>query len=270
MSRLSQDGEPAACHHGPVRVLSLNVNGVRAAERKGLGALLTDLDADVVALQEVRVLAHQRPPLLSGYAAAWHEAVRPGYSGVATLARSGFVAVAAGIGDGGIDAEGRVLRTDLPGGVALVNVYAPSGSSGAHRQAAKMAFLARFLPYLEALLAEGREALVLGDVNIAHAEIDLRNWRTNQRTSGFLPEERAWFGRVLALGFVDVVRALAGPDRAVYSWWSQRAGARERDVGWRIDVQLATPGLAARARGFAVPRVPVVSDHAPVVVDYDG
>jgi exodeoxyribonuclease III len=115
---------------------------------------------------------------------------------------------------------------------------------------------------------EGRDALVVGDLNIAHAEIDLRNWRANRRTSGFLPEERAWLSEALALGYVDVVRELAGPETAAYSWWSQRAGARERDVGWRIDLQLATPGLASRATGYAIPRTPVVSDHAPVVVDY--
>lgn len=185
-----------------------------------------------------------------------------------TLARGGFARVRAGIGEPDVDAEGRVLRTDLPNGIALVNVYAPSGSSGEHRQAAKMAFLERFLPYLRALRDEGRDALVVGDLNIAHAEIDLKNWRANRRTSGFLPEERAWLSEALALGYVDVVRALAGPEAAVYSWWSQRAGARGRDVGWRIDLQLATPGLAARATGFAIPRLPVVSDHAPVVVDF--
>jgi exodeoxyribonuclease III len=134
--------------HGEVRVMSLNVNGIRAAERKGLAGLLAEHDADVVALQEVRALAHQRPALAPGYAAASHEAVRPGYSGVATLARSGFAAVRAGIGDPVHDDEGRVLRTDLTNGVAVVNVYAPSGSSGEHRQAMKMAFLARFLPFL--------------------------------------------------------------------------------------------------------------------------
>jgi exodeoxyribonuclease III len=251
-----------------VRVVSLNVNGLRAAERKGVRALLAELEADVIALQEVRAGEGQRPPPLAGYAEVWHPAERPGYSGVGTLARSGFEAVRVGIGDPAFDAEGRVLRTDLAGGVVLVNVYVPSGSAGPHRQASKMAFLERFLPYLRALAEEGREVLVVGDINIAHAEIDLKNWRTNGQTSGFLPDERAWFGRVLELGYVDVVRHLAGPDTAVYTWWSQRAGARERDVGWRIDHHLATPGLAARAVRYEVPRLPVVSDHAPVVVDY--
>jgi exodeoxyribonuclease III len=251
-----------------VRVVTLNVNGVRAAQRKGLAPLLASLDADVVALQEVRGAPSVRPMLVEGYAAVFHDAARPGYSGVATLTRDPCAAVRAGLGDVAIDAEGRVLRTDLADGTAIVNVYLPSGSAGEHRQAAKMVFLSRFLPYLADLLREGREVLVVGDLNIAPAAIDLKNWRSNGRTSGFLPEERAWFASVLALGFVDVVRALAGPDLAVYTWWSQRAGARERDVGWRLDHHLATPGLAARARAFSVPRVPVVSDHAPVLVAY--
>ena len=125
-----------------------------------------------------------------------------------------------------------------------------------------------FIEYLDKVLAEGREVLVCGDINIAHQKIDLRNWRSNQRNSGFLPEERAWFGSLLERGLVDVVRALAGPEAAVYSWWTARAGARERDVGWRIDYQLATPGLAGCATRYVVSREPLLSDHAPVIVDY--
>jgi exodeoxyribonuclease-3 len=251
-----------------MRVVSLNVNGIRAAHRKGVAPLLAALDADVVALQEVRAQAHQRPEVLPGYAAAWHEAAKPGYSGVGTLARRPFASAPVDLGHADLDTEGRVLRSDHPEGVTVVNVYAPSGTSGDHRQALKLAFMARFLPWLAGVLAEGRDVLVLGDVNIAHAEVDLKNWRANRGTPGFLPEERAWLSEVLALGLVDVVRALAGPDTAVYSWWSARGGARARDVGWRIDYQLATPGLAARAHRFEVPRTPEVSDHAPVVVDY--
>ena len=250
-----------------VRVVSLNVNGVRAAVRKGLPALLDELAPDVVCLQEVRADPEQVPELAVGLRASWHPAERKGYSGVGTLTRARPRRVRAGIGSAEHDSEGRVLVTELPE-VTVLNVYCPSGTTGDVRQAVKMAFLDRFLGFVSALLAEGRPLLVCGDVNIAHREIDLKNWRGNQKSSGFLPEERAWFGELLGLGLVDVVRRLAGEETAVYSWWTQRAGARERNVGWRIDYQLATPDLAERAVAFDVPRFPVLSDHAPVVVDY--
>src|SRR5690606_22605895 len=151
----------------------------------------------------------------------------------------------------------------------VVNVYAPSGTTGALRQAAKYRFLEQFYAYLRALLDEGRELLVCGDINIAHDKVDLKNWRSNQNTSGFLPAERTWFGSLLDLGFVAVVRRRAGPETEVYSWWTARAGARQRNIGWRIDYQLATTGLADRARAYSLPREPLLSDHAPVIVDYE-
>jgi exodeoxyribonuclease-3 len=250
-----------------VRVLTMNVNGIRAAHRKGLAATLVSLDADVVCLQEVRADPEQVPALGLEHTAVWLPAERKGYSGVGTLTRQAPTAVATGIGSSEFDGEGRVIRTDL-NDVSVINVYCPSGTTGEVRQAAKYRFLSLFSDYLDRLLAEGREVLVCGDINIAHQKVDLRNWRTNQRNSGFLPDERAWFGSLIERGFVDVVRALAGPDTAVYTWWTARAGARERDVGWRIDYQLATAGLAGRATGFTVLREPLLSDHAPVLVDY--
>jgi exodeoxyribonuclease-3 len=251
-----------------VRVVSLNVNGVRAAVRKGLPALLDALAPDVVCLQEVRAAPQQVPELVAGMCASWHPAERKGYSGVGTLTRMPPRGVKVGIGDAAFDAEGRVLLTELQE-VTVLNVYAPSGTTGEVRQAVKMAFLDRFLGFVAELLAQGKPLLVCGDMNIAHREVDLKNWRSNQKSSGFLPEERAWFSRLLDVGLVDVVRRLAGDDTPVYSWWTQRAGARERNVGWRIDYQLATPDVAARALAFDVPRLPVLSDHAPVVVDYE-
>ncbi len=251
-----------------MRVVSFNVNGVRAAMRKGLAGLLAELAPDVVCLQEVRAAPEQVEGLPDGFTATWHPAERKGYSGVATLTRSAPESVRVGMGHEQLDREGRVLVTVLPE-VTILNVYAPSGTMGEVRQAVKMEFLAHFSGFVSALMAEGRPLLLCGDVNIAHREVDLRNWRTNQASSGFLPEERAWFGRLLAAGLVDVVRRLAGDDGEVYTWWTQRAGARERNVGWRIDHQLATPDLADRAVGFEVPRFPVLSDHAPVVVDYE-
>jgi len=251
-----------------MRVLTMNLNGVRSAVRRGIKEALAGFDPDLVCLQEVRAAQADIPALGLAHQAHWHPAERPGYSGVGTLIRAAPRAVTIGIGHEQFDKEGRVIRADLDG-FTLINVYAPSGTSGEVRQQVKMAFLAVFRQYIGALIAEGRELLICGDMNIAHQPIDLKNWRGNQKNSGFLPEERQWLSDFLGLGLVDVVRQLAGPDFEIYSWWTVRAGARERNVGWRIDYQLATPGLAARARGFEIPRLPVFSDHAPVVVDYE-
>lgn len=250
-----------------MRVISLNVNGIRSSANKGLMDKLAEFDADVICLQEVRAQPEQLPPLLPGYQAFWHPAQKPGYSGVGTLVKRAPDQVVIGMGQADIDAEGRILRTDF-GDLTIINVYCPSGTSGDVRQTIKMSFLARFLPFLTELAAQGREVLVCGDVNIAHHEIDLKNWRGNVKNSGFLPEERAWVSELLASGYRDVVRELAGPETAIYSWWSNRGGARERDVGWRIDYHLATPGWASKAKAYQIPRLPVLSDHAPVVVDY--
>lgn len=245
----------------------MNVNGVRSAHRKGLSTTLAELDPDIVCLQEVRAAIDQVPRLPLTHTACWLPADRKGYSGVGTLTRHTPLATRTGIGSAEFDGEGRVIRTDLPEAV-IINVYTPSGTTGDVRQAAKYRFMTQFLDYLVGVIAEGREVLVCGDINIAHQKIDLRNWRSNQKNSGFLPEERAWFGSLLERGLVDVVRTLAGPETAVYSWWTARGGARERDVGWRIDYQLATPGLARRATGYSILREPLLSDHAPVIVDY--
>lgn len=254
-----------------MKVVSLNVNGIRACCKKGLAAFLEEEAPDVVCLQEVRAFEHQLPELPPGYLQHWHAAEKPGYSGVGLLTRRLPERVATGMGVARYDREGRVLRADVDG-LTVVSAYVPSGTTGEVRQAVKMRFLRAFKSYLKRLLgevrSEGRELLVCGDVNIAHREIDLRNWRSNQTTSGFLPEERAWLDGLLALGLRDTVREHLGPDEAVYTWWSQRGGARARNVGWRLDYQLATPGLAARVLEVAVPREPVLSDHAPVAVRY--
>ena len=153
--------------------------------------------------------------------------------------------------------------------VTVVSMYLPSGSSGPHRQASKFRFLDAFLPHLAKLRTSGRELVLCGDWNIAHRPIDLRNWRSNQKNSGFLPEERAWLTRVFdELGFVDVFRRVdARPDQ--YTWWSNRGQAWAKNVGWRIDYQIATPGIAARARAVSIYKNRRFSDHAPLIVDYD-
>ena len=171
-----------------------------------------------------------------------------------------------GLGIDWIDSEGRYLRADF-GTLSVISLYLPSGSSSEERQAVKFRFMDAFLPHLDALRAEGRDIVLCGDWNIAHNEIDLKNWKGNLKNSGFLPEERAWIGARLAEGWSDVWRQLY-PEAPGYTWWSQRGQAYAKDVGWRIDYQIATAGLAARAQSAFVYKDTKFSDHAPLVVDY--
>lgn len=251
-----------------MRVATMNVNGLRAAAKKGVYPYLAERDLDLVTFQEVRAQPEQIPEPPEGYRAHWNAGERAGYSGVGVLTRLEPEAVEAGIGHDELDAEGRVLLLRFPA-FDLVSVYVPSGTTGDERQAVKMAFLDAFQAWIRARLQAGRELLLTGDFNIAHTERDLARPKQNETTSGFLPEERAWLTEFLGLGLHDVVREQVGTDAEIYSWWTYRAGARQRNVGWRLDYQLATPGLAARARGAEIPREPVFSDHAPVIVRYD-
>ncbi|MBL8854221.1 MAG: exodeoxyribonuclease III [Planctomycetaceae bacterium] len=250
-----------------MRLVTLNCNGIRAADKKGLRDFLTSLAADIVCFQEVRATTDQIPTWANQPQSFWLPAVKNGYSGVGVVTQHAVQRVRTGIGDPQVDEEGRVQRLDFKDWT-LINAYFPSGSAGEHRQNAKYHFLNKFDQYIRHVMAEQPRLLVCGDFNIAHHPIDLKNWKSNQTTSGFLPEERQWLTDFSSLGFVDVVRRLAGSETAVYSWWSQRAGSRQRDVGWRLDYQWASPDLAAGATAFQIPREPVFSDHAPVVVDY--
>jgi exodeoxyribonuclease-3 len=256
-----------------MRIISLNLNGIRSAWRKGLAEWIGQHVPDVIAFQELKaqdsdLLPGMRSP--SGYHAAYHCAGKKGYSGVGLWSREAPLVVRQGFGDPEFDAEGRYLRADFAA-YSVISVYLPSGSSSPERQAAKFRFMARFLPHLAALRAEGREIVICGDWNIAHREIDLRNWKGNQKNSGFLPEERAWFSRLIdELGWVDVYRSLY-PDQgeAAYTWWSNRGAAWEKNVGWRIDYQMATPAIAARATEGWVEKSRRFSDHAPLIINYD-
>jgi exodeoxyribonuclease-3 len=256
-----------------LRVITLNLNGIRSASAKGLYPWLARQRADFVCLQELKAQAPDltRQMLVPGALTGWfHYAEKKGYSGVGLYARRQPDRVVEGIGIRAIDAEGRYLRADF-GRLSVVSVYLPSGSSGPERQAAKFAFMKRFFPHLEALAQEGREVVICGDWNIAHREIDLKNWRSNRKNSGFLPEERAWLTKVFdGLGWVDVYRRLQ-PEAtdASYTWWSNRGQAWAKNVGWRIDYQIATPGLAQKAVRAAVYKERRFSDHAPLTVDYD-
>ncbi len=257
-------------------VVSSNLNGVRSAASKGFFDWLhQEVCPDFVAVQELKAQAAQVEPAfarsgdLQGY---FHYAEKKGYSGVGLYTRFTPSAVIYGLGNDEFDAEGRWVETrfDQPGRkLSLISCYFPSGSSGAERQAAKYRFLAHIYPHLSRLREE-REFILLGDVNIAHREIDLKNWRGNLNNSGFLPDERAWLDRLFGeLALVDVYRHLhPQAEGEAYTWWSQRGQARAKNVGWRIDYQIATPALAALARSAKVYQEPRFSDHAPLLVHY--
>jgi exodeoxyribonuclease III len=254
-----------------MRVITLNVNGIRSAERRGLAHWLARGNRwDIVCLQEIKAAHTDIPRVLHAPRrayAAFHPAERKGYSGVALYAAAAprFVT---GFGSREFDAEGRYLEAHFAG-LTVISLYLPSGSSGPHRQASKFRFLAEFLPHLAKLREQKSEIILCGDWNIAHKEIDLRNWRSNQKNSGFLPEEREWLTRVFdELGFVDVFRRVdPRPDQ--YTWWSNRGQAWAKNVGWRIDYQIATPGIAATARAASIYTRRRFSDHAPLIIDYD-
>jgi exodeoxyribonuclease-3 len=254
-----------------MRVITLNVNGLRSAASKGFMDWLRRQRADVVCLQEIKAQEADLPRRLlapRGWHAMFHPAEKRGYSGVAIYSRLQPERITLGLGIADIDAQGRFLQADF-GALSVVSLYLPSGSSSEAAQARKFAFMERFLPKLEAMRACGREFVICGDWNIAHKEIDLKNWRSNRKNSGFLPEEREWLTRIFERhGFCDVFRRLdPAPER--YTWWSNRGAAREKNVGWRLDYQVATPGVAARARATSIYTGRRFSDHAPLTIDYD-
>jgi exodeoxyribonuclease-3 len=259
-----------------LRIVTLNLNGIRSAVKKGWLDWMARQDADVVCVQELKaqdadLAADMRA--IHGMTGYFHFAEKKGYSGVGLYARHAPERVTEGIGVAEFDAEGRYLRADWPG-LSVISLYVPSGSSSPERQAAKFRFLDEFGPHLEALRAEaeqtGREIVLCGDWNIAPTEKDLKNWKSNQKNSGFLPEERAWIAGVTgAIGWRDAYRQLY-PDAEgeAYTWWSNRGQAWAKNVGWRIDYQIASPGLRGAASAATIVRDRRFSDHAPLVMDY--
>lgn len=250
-----------------MQVVTLNLNGIRSATTKGVLPLLSSWQLHAVCLQEVRAFTLPEPWQELGLHSYVYPAKKAGYSGVALLLRDQPLAVHYGLGHPEFDAEGRVLRADWADW-SLISVYVPSGSAGPQRQSFKMDFLQALHAYVQGLLWQGRQILLCGDFNIAHQPVDLKNWRSNQNNSGFLPQERAWLDSFLQLGLVDVHRLLLGPHTPQYTWWSHRGQARAKDVGWRLDYQLATPQLAQRATKALVVPLPRLSDHAPLWVHY--
>lgn len=257
-----------------MKIITLNLNGIRSAARKGFLEWLPRQRADVICVQEIKAqAADMNVELLApaGYHGHFHYAEKKGYSGVGIYSKAAPDRIDAGLGVAEIDAEGRYLRADF-GKLSVISLYLPSGSSGEHRQQAKFSFMEKFYPHLKRLKAGGRDVVLCGDWNIAHHEIDLKNWRGNRKNSGFLPEEREWLTKVFdELGWTDVYRRLHPETTdASYTWWSNRGQAWAKNVGWRIDYQIATPDLAARAKRAAIYKDERFSDHAPLIIEYDG
>jgi exodeoxyribonuclease III len=258
------------------KLTSLNLNGIRSAASKGVEAWIATTQPDCICLQEVKAQAPDvegRFEELAGLKGHFHFAEKKGYSGVAVYTKHAPSDVIVGYGSPEFDAEGRYveLRFDTPQRkVSIISCYFPSGSSGEERQQAKFRFLDEFDPHL-AKLKSKRDFILCGDVNIAHKEQDLKNWKGNRKNSGFLPEERAWMTKLLSeTGLVDVYRQLQPETtEAAYTWWSNRGQAYAKNVGWRLDYHIATPRIAALARKEAIYKTEKFSDHAPITVEYD-
>lgn len=252
------------------KVITCNTNGIRAAQRKGFFEWLDKQDADVVCIQETKAQIHQLDPKLfepSGYYCFYNDAEKPGYSGTALFSRNKPKKVITSLGWEPVDSEGRYLQADFDG-LSVVSLYVPSGSSGDTAQARKEIFMTHFYEHLRTLRKKRREFIICADWNICHKEIDLKNWRSNQKNSGFLPHERAWLDQVFGeLGWVDAFRQVSSdPDQ--YTWWSNRGQAWAKNVGWRLDYMLVTPGLAESAKATDIYREERFSDHAPLTIEF--
>ena len=254
-----------------MRIITLNANGIRSAARKGFFEWIALQGADVVCTQETKCQREQisdpgfHP---AGYYSYYFDAIKKGYSGVAVYSRTKPDDVIAGHGSREFDREGRYLELRFKN-LSVVSLYLPSGSSSEERQQAKFRFLREFMPYLRVLKRKRRQYILCGDWNIAHKEIDLRNWRSNRKNSGFLPEERAWLDELFGdVRYVDAFREVNGdPDH--YTWWSNRGQAWTKNVGWRIDYQVLSPGLRGSVQSAEIYKTQRFSDHAPLTVTYD-
>lgn len=253
------------------RIVTFNANGIRSAAKKGFWDWFDKQQADLLCIQELKAQESDLDEKVlhaEGYHVFLHCAQKRGYSGCALYTKVKPKAVRIGFGNEEFDAEGRYVEAEFEN-LVVISVYFPSGSSSEDRQEAKFRFLEAFLPHLQALKNRGKEVVFCGDVNIAHKEIDLKNWKSNLKNSGFLPEERQWLTNLFdEHGWVDVFRHL-DPRSDQYTWWSQRGQARAKNVGWRIDYQIATPKLARTSVATSIYNAQKFSDHAPLIVDYE-
>lgn len=254
-----------------MRIITLNVNGLRSAASKGFFTWMAQQNADVICLQEIKIQHDQiKPEWLQpeNYQGYFFPAEKKGYSGVAIYTRHKPHQVRLGLGWPLADSEGRYIQIDLDK-LSIASLYLPSGSSGEERQALKFEFMAKYLPHLQAQIAQtDRHIILCGDWNIAHKAIDLKNWRSNQKNSGFLPEEREWLDQLFnQIGWVDAFRVInQEPDH--YTWWSNRGQAYAKNVGWRIDYQIISPGLKSAVHNVHIDKSQRFSDHAPLIIDY--
>ncbi|MCP0913734.1 MULTISPECIES: exodeoxyribonuclease III [Legionella] len=256
-----------------MKIISFNANGIRSAARKGFYDWLHKQEADFVCIQETKAQTEQLKddPLYypCDYFCDYFDAVKKGYSGVAIYARQKPQQVVKGLGFPFCDEEGRYIQFDYPK-FSIISLYMPSGTSGEVRQSIKFDFLVRFARHLQELKKTGKELIICGDYNIAHKKIDLKNWRGNQKNSGFLPEERAWMDELFSsMGFFDAFR-LHNQEEEQYTWWSNRGRAWEKNVGWRIDYQVITAGLVESIAAVDIYRATRFSDHAPLTIEYHG
>ena len=254
-----------------MRVISINVNGIRAAHRKKFFIWLQKQDADVVCIQETKAQVDQLTEEIikpKGFFSYFNSADKKGYSGVAIYSRVEPDKIIDKIGWKNADEEGRFLQVDFDK-LSIVSLYLPSGSSSEERQAIKFDFLDRFLPVLKKMRRQKREYIICGDWNIVHKEIDIKNWKSNQNNSGCLPEERAWMDNLFDnIGMVDSFRVI-NTQAEQYTWWSNRGQAWAKNVGWRIDYQVVTPGLRNKIKTASIYKNERFSDHAPLIIDYN-
>jgi exodeoxyribonuclease-3 len=254
------------------RIITANLNGIRAAARKGFFGWMDRQQPDIVCVQETKAQEHQLPPEttdIPGFHTAFVDAQKKGYSGVAIYAKREPERIVRGLGIDEYDAEGRFVRMDFADGLSVASLYVPSGTSGPARQVVKEAFLDRFIGQLVQMKNEGRRFVVCGDYNIAHRDIDVFDPKSCARTTGFLPQERSWFDDVIErVGWVDAFRVVNHEPRQ-FSWWSNFPAAWDRNLGWRIDYQLVTPNLAPVVRAASIYKDERFSDHSPVTIDYE-
>ena len=254
-----------------MRIITLNCNGIRAAARKGFFNWLATVDADIVCLQETKAQIDQlTDPIFhpDNFHSYYFDADKKGYAGTALYCRAKPLNITKGLGFEIADSEGRYLQADF-NGLSVASLYLPSGSAGEERQARKLAFMGQYMQHMEMLRKDDREYIICGDWNICHKEIDLKNWKANKKNSGFLPEERQWLDELYyELGFIDAFR-MVNQEADQYSWWSNRGQARAKNVGWRLDYHVISPGLQDKVLSAEIYTAQNFSDHAPVILDYN-